>query len=228
MHRKLLIALCGAVLALAALFASGGFAAAAGTSVVVRVEGLKKTLLAPKRVKTTGPAVSKDGHSCSGSSGAGALNRGTHGHWSGKWFSGLGIEVYTILGETNEYSTTHSYWEVFVNNVASLGVCSITLHKGDQLLLAAVPDTGTEYPLGESAPKTVKVGHMLKVKVVGYGASGKAKPLAGATVKLGSKTVKTNSHGVASLKPTKAGKLIVQASDKGWIRAAPLSVRVTP
>ncbi len=226
MYRKLLFALCGAALA---VVAPSAFAAKSAPTVTVRVEGLKKTLLAPKAVSTTGAAVTKGGHSCTGSSGAGALNRATHGHWSGKWFSGLGFEAYTILGETDQYTTTKSYWELFVNNIASsVGMCGVALHKGDQLMFAAVPDTPTEYPLRDSAPKTVKVGDTLKVKVVSFTPAGKAKPQAGATVKIGSTTVKTNKHGVARFKPTKSGKLTVQASEKGWIRAAPLSVTVTP
>jgi hypothetical protein len=233
MYRKLLIALCGAALAVLAPTASGALASGTGTKVSVRVEGLNKTLLAPKRVHApSSGSITKGGTpagKCPATSAAGALDVATKHNWTGTYNAKYSdLEITKILGEAHSFSSSN-FWEIFVNNVAaSTGVCGITLHKGDQLLFAAVPDKGTEYPLGDSVPKSVKVGHTLKIKVVGYDAAGKSKPLGSATVEIGSATVKTNTHGVARIKPTKTGKLVVQASKAGYIRAAPVSVHVTP
>jgi hypothetical protein len=214
MYCKKILALGGAFVLAGAATAST--AAAAGTTVTVRVEGKSKTLLPAKSVTAHGGVVRMDGHTCPGTSGAGALNAATHGAWSGKFFTGLGIEVLKILGETDSYTSTKSYWELFVNNVASQqGMCGITLHRGEQILFAAVPATGTEYPLEVIAPSHVSKGHAFTVTVKAWGAHGKAKPLAGA--KVGGAT--TNRHGTATLTLTHTGKTTLTATSKGFIRA---------
>src|SRR5919202_422633 len=75
--------------------------AAAPTTVDVRVEGARATLVATT-VRTTTTPVIKDGdpaHSCTGTSGAGALERATGGRWSGTWSDGLGYSVDAVRGE---------------------------------------------------------------------------------------------------------------------------------
>jgi hypothetical protein len=181
----------------------------------IRIEGLNRTLLGATAVSTNGAAVRKGGHSCPGTSGAGALNRATRGHWSGKWFSGLGFEVFTVLGETDKFTTTNSYWELFVNNVAaSVGMCGVHLRHGEQLLFAAVPANGIEYPLVLTAPRSALVGHPFTVRVTWINAKGKPKPLAGASV--GGKH--TNSHGIVHISPTHAGTLVLRTTKRGYIR----------
>jgi hypothetical protein len=213
---KKILALTGALSAIA-------LAPAALAKPTLRIEGKKKTLLVTTAVGMRGPEINKGGHSCAGSTAAGALSRATHGRWSGKWYSGLGIEVFTILGETDQYSTTHTYWELFVGNVsATMGLCSLNLHPGEQLLLAAVPANGTVYPLGISAPSSATAGRAFTVKARGFDAKGHAKPLAGAEVD----GKRTNSHGVVRITPTRAGKLTLRASKNGYIRDE-ATVRVT-
>ena len=71
-------------------------------------------------VKPHSGAVTIAGKSCSAASGAGAVALATHDAWSGKWFS-FGLEVLKILGETDNFTTTKSYWELFVDNVGIAG-----------------------------------------------------------------------------------------------------------
>jgi len=233
MNRKFVVAVCAAVLACAAVPVSGALGAGSnGTSVTVRVEGLKKTLLAPKLVKApTAGSITKGGApagACPAASGAGALDVATKHKWNGKYSQSVkDIFITKILGDSE--SGTKFFWSIYVNNVASsTGACGIKLHKGDQLLFAVVPATGTTFPLGLKAPASVKVLHKLKVTVLAYDAKGKTKPLAGATVEAGKLTGTTNKHGVVRLKPTKTGKVVIVARDKGYVRAAPLTVTVTP
>jgi hypothetical protein len=211
MYCRRIITLGGAVLAMGAT-ASG--ALAAGTTVTVRVEGKNKTLLAAKSVTPHAGVVKKAGHSCTAASGAGALNVATHGAWSATWFSSLGFEVTKILGEADQFSTTHSYWEIFVGNVASQsGLCAIKLHRGEQILFAAVPATGTVFPLELTAPRSAAKGHAFTVTVKAFDAHGKAKALAGAKVN----GATTNRQGRATITLTRSATLT--AAKKGFIRA---------
>jgi hypothetical protein len=194
------------------------------------VEAVKKTLLQTKLVKVPkSGSITKGGApagACPKASGAGALDVATKHNWDGKYSSSLkDIFITKILGDTESGTTT--FWSIYVNNVAaSTGACEIKLHKGDQLLFAVVPSSGTTYPLGLKAAATVKLGQALKVTVLAYDAKGKTKPLAGATVKAGKLSSTTNSKGVARLKPTKAGKLSIVGSKTGYVRTAALTVRV--
>lgn len=247
MHRRksfaLLGATGGAVVALAALGSSAtgkpaARTAAAGIPVSVRIEGDTKTLLPATTVSPGSAVVKKGAHSCAGNTAAGALNVATHGRWSGKWYSGLGFEVTKIDGEDDEYTSTHSYWELFVNNVASsVGMCSEKLRRGDQILFAAVAGKGTEYPLVLSLLSKPKAGKPVKVKVV-YFKKHKATPLAGVTVTAAgisaepvpndSVSAKTNSQGIATLTVRRAGLTEFSASKKLYVRAEPVTKGVGP
>ena len=190
-------------------------AAAAGTTVTVRVEGKSKTLLPATQVTAHGGQVTISGKTCKANTGAGAVALAVHNKWSGKWFS-FGIQVMKILGETDSFTGTKSYWELFVDNVASQsGVCDVKLHKGERILFAAVPSTGTEYPLQISAPAHASAGHAFTVTVKAFDAKGKSKPLAGA--KVGGQT--TDSAGHATITLAHAGNDTLTASSKGFIRA---------
>jgi hypothetical protein len=219
---KKILARSGAVVAL--VLALSAVASAKPAPVTIRIEGRAHTLVPRTAVFAHGGVVRKGAHSCAAASGAGALNGVTHGHWSGQWFSGLGFEVYTILGETDKFTSTKSFWELFVNNVAATsGMCSVKLHPGEHLLFAAVPASGIEYPLGLTVPSHPVAGRSFNVRVVFYNARGKAKPLAGARVN----GVLTNAHGVAKIGAAHTGRLVLKATHAGYIRYA-VPVQVSP
>jgi hypothetical protein len=237
MYLKTILASAALPVCAVALALPTGAAASNPTKVKVRVEGRTKTLLPMTTVTLRSGLVKKGGHSCPANSGAGALNQATHGAWSATWFSGLGFDVTKIFGETDNFTTTHSWWELFKNNVAtSTGICDLTPRRGDQLLFAAVPANGTAYPLGLKVLSTPAVGHAFKVKVVSYGPQGQAKALAGATVSVsqitaepvanGRISAKTNASGVAQLTETRLGLIDIGASKRGYIRAATVAENV--
>ena len=216
--------------------------AAGGSTATVRVEGLKHNLLLPKVVHTRSGWITRYGASkgsCSAKSAQGALDVATRHRWKGKWSTQFGpeYEVTSILGETHRFTSKY-YWEIFVNNVmAPTGACEIKLHRGEHLLFAAVPDVGTEYPLGLRLLDKPVAGRPFRVRVVYYDAKGKARPLAGATVTGGAISAEpipnsrisatTNSQGVATLTEDRLGLLDISASKPGYIRAAPAFRNVT-
>jgi hypothetical protein len=200
-------------------------------TVTVRVEGLKRTLLAPSQVKTHTGSITRSGTpkgACPSTSAAGALDGATHHQWSGSYTKSYGLEVVSVLGESHPFTPAKDYWEVFVNNVAAQsGVCTLSLHPGDQVLFAAVPDTGpTEYPVAVKLPGRAVAGHALTAKVTYYDVKGKAKPLAGATVSGIGASAKTSKNGTVSLTPSKDGSFVVKASKGGYIRSMPTLVKV--
>jgi hypothetical protein len=136
MHKKTILALGGATLALAV---ASPAALGAGTQVTVRVEGKKHTLLRTKSVRTRGGFITRGGApagACPATSGAGALDAATSHHWSGPWNSMFNeFEIKTILGDTE--STSKFYWGIWINNhYATTGACELKVHRGDQLLFA--------------------------------------------------------------------------------------------
>ena len=217
-------AVAGAVSALALLSAAS--ALAAGPAVSVRVEGLKRTLLATTTVHAGTGSITKGrtpAGACPAASGAGALDAATHHRWDGTYSSGLGIAVTTILGETHTF-TSPDYWSIWVDNVsASFGICELELHKGEHLLFAPAPAKGTVFPAGLIAPRKATAGTSFTVKAIYYTAKGKAKPLSGAVVD----GVKTNARGKATITPAHAGRLELTASRAGYIRSAAATVAVT-
>jgi hypothetical protein len=235
MNAKKFLALFGATVSLSLV--PVGAALAAGTTVSVRVEGLKKTLLFPTVIHTHAGWITRFGAptgDCPATSGQGALDVATHHRWAGKWTTQFGpeYEITSIFGESHPFSSKY-FWEIFVNNVAaSAGACEINLHRGEQLLFAAVPQTGAAYPLKLSVLTRPVAGRPFKVKVAYYGPNGKAKPLAGATVTAGGVSAqpvphsaikaRTNAHGIASLTEPRLGLMILQAAGRGYIRSAPV------
>jgi len=199
-------------------------------TVTVRIEGLTKTLLAPTKVTTHTGSITKGGTpagTCPATSAAGALDVAAHHDWTGTYDAKYeDLELTGILGESHPF-TSKDYWELFVGHVAAqTGICDVTLHKGEQLLFAAVPDSGTEYPIGVSVAAKATASKPLVAKVVYYNAKGKATPLKGATVKAGRHGYRSNRKGEVTLTPSSAGKLAVTATDKGYIRSAPVTVQV--
>jgi hypothetical protein len=201
-------------------------------TVTVRVEGLKRTLLAPSKVKTHTGSITESGTpkgACPATSAAGALDGAAHHQWSGHYTKSFGLEVTSILGESHPFTPAKDYWEVFVNNIAAQsGVCELSLRSGDQLLFAAVPDKGpSEFPIAVKLPGHGTAGVALSAKVSYYDAKGKAKPLAGATVSGVGKSAKSSSDGTVHLTPSKDGSFVVQASKRGYIRSTPTLLQVT-
>jgi hypothetical protein len=241
MNLKKLVALGGASVLLALLSAGAAFAAG-GTQVTVRVEGLKQMLLRPTVVRTHSGWITRYGATkgeCPATSGQGALDVATHHRWRGTWSTQFGpeYEITSILGETHSFSSKY-YWEIFADNVsATVGGCELKLHRGEQLLFAAVPQTGTEYPLGLTLLSRPQVGRPFKVKVVYYNGRGKPKPLAGATVTAAGisaepiphdrVTAKTDARGIAKLTENRLGLVEITASKRGYVRAAPVNRDVT-
>jgi Domain of unknown function (DUF4430) len=225
---KKLLALGGASAALALISAGAALASA----VTVRVEGLKRTLLAPTVVHPRPGSITRYGapkDACPSPSAQGALDVATHHRWVGKWSTQFGpeYEITSILGEAHSFTSKY-FWEIFVNNVASsAGACEIKLHRGDQLLFAAVPDSGIAYPLAIESLRSATVGHAFTVKVVYFTGPGTAKPLGGATVSAAGRSGRTDGHGTVSLTPSHAGRFVLHAEHAGYVRAAPVTLTVS-
>jgi hypothetical protein len=228
MHVKKLIALCGATVAV--VLVPSAALAAAGTKVTVRIEGTNKTLLASRAVQTHGGWITKDGTprgSCPATSAAGALDVATHHNWSGKYDSSLGgLEIFSIFGERHTFSSPY-FWEIFVNNRPGTGACAQKLHRGDQLLFAAVSQKGIAYPTAIRSPSHATVGHRFTVKVVWFNAKGIAKPLDNAVVSVHGKSVRTKSRGIVQITWGSPGTIVLRAARRGYVRAAPVRVRVS-
>jgi hypothetical protein len=228
MQTRRLLALCGATIALSLMLAANAFAA--GTVVTVRVEGKSRTLLSTTTVHTHAGSITKGGApagSCPATSAAGALDVATRGRWNGSYSTQYHeLSVTSILGETWSFSQLNYYWSIWVDNrYAPAGVCELKLHKGEQLLFAAVPDKGTEYPIVLSAPQHATTGHSFEVKASYLNGKGVAKPLAGASVK-GAGAV-TNRQGIVTITPQRPGKLVLTSSRSGYIRSARDTVSVS-
>jgi hypothetical protein len=205
-------------------------AAASRPNVTVRIEGTKRTLMPGTVVRAPSSGwITKDGApkgKCPADSAAGALNLATHGAWSGRWYRS--IRDYFITKILGDSAGAKSYWEIFVNNVAaSTGICQIKLRAGERLLFAAVPSTGTEYPLVIRAPRTATAGASLKIAVDYVNGQGATRPLAHATLRTSrGATARTNSNGIVTLKPKHHGRLTLRAHKAGYIRSAARRVKV--
>jgi hypothetical protein len=62
---------------------------------------------------------------------------------------------------------------------------------------------------------------------VWFNAQGKSEPLAGATLSVGGRSGKTNTHGIVRLGASHAGAFLLRAEHTGYIRAAPVRLRVS-
>jgi hypothetical protein len=230
MSSRRLLNLAGATVALVLVLSAA--ALAAGTTVSVRVEGAKRALLAPTVVHTHAGFITKGGTpegTCPATSAAGALDVATKHRWNGS-YSQFGLGVTSILGEKHPLTASSKYyWGIWVDNkYASSGVCGLKLHKGEHLLFAAAPSSGsTPSPTAIQAPRTGTTTSPFKVHVVYYTAAGKPKPLAKARVSDGKSTAITNAAGNVTIHPASAGKYRFTASEKGYIRPVPATVKVS-
>jgi hypothetical protein len=218
--RCIFLALVGASLSLSQL-APPALAGAPAT-VTVRVEGAAATLLPPTQVTTTTVPVEKEGHSCSGTSAAGALQLATTGNWSGHWYDEGGFFVETIESESFVKSPS-GYWSFWLDNKeATKGICESELEPGDSILF--FPECFGECParpnpLGIEAPTVAEVGQPVKVAVTSYAnPSGAPSASSGATVGYESANAITDSSGHATLIFSHSGSMIVRVT-------APQSIR---
>ena len=204
----------------------------APTRVTVRVEGLTRTLLGSTAVTVpTSGWITKGGAKpgdCRAASAAGALDRATHHHWYGTWNSSFGdYEITWILGEGHPF-TSKNYWSIWLNGrFAPSGVCGMSLHRGDQLLFAAVPDTFNGYPLYLRAPHQARVGGTITATAGYFGKSGFT-PAGGVHVTAPGLNAITDRHGQVHIRITHTGTLVLHSHGTGYIRAAVVRVRELP
>jgi hypothetical protein len=228
MNRKKSFALGAAVLISAAALV--GNAAAAGTSMTVRVEGKTRTLLAAKTVRTHTGFITKGGApsgACPATSAQGALDVATNHRWSGSFSTSYNeYLIKTILGDIE--STSKFYWGIWINDrYATTGACEIKLHAGDRVLFAVDSVAHHEHPIEFARVKNQRSGHPFGVKLVWFSDAGKNKPLAGARVTGSGVSAVTNRSGVAKITAAHAGTLKLNATHAGYIRAATLRVHVS-
>jgi hypothetical protein len=218
------LSLAGAACALVMMLSSS--ALAAGTTVSVRVEGAKHTLLAAKSVRTHSGAIKRYGGSCPATRAIGALNIATKHRWGGSFSPSLGYEITSILGERHRFSSP-SFWEFFINNKpANFGVCGQRLRKGDRLLFAPAPDSGTVFLSGLRGPRKAITNHSFRIRAVAYDNSGAASSLAGAKLTGAHQSVTTNSGGFVTVEVNNSGRYRFTVSKRGYIRSE-LTVRVS-
>jgi hypothetical protein len=229
MQPKKLVALFGATVAVVLVPAAPTIAAGV-KKVTVRIEGRSKTLLASTVVPTHSGWITKGGAprgACPATSAAGALDVATHHKWSAKFEKSFNdYFIKTILGDTE--SGKKSYWGIWVDNrYATTGACEIKLRRGDQLLFAVDSVAHHEHPIAIRAPSHATVGHSFTVKIVWFSDSGVASPLKGARLTVAGKTAVTKARGIVQVKVSNPGKFVLRAERKGYVRPAPVTVRVT-
>ncbi len=215
--------LAGSLFALSLVPAS---AVASTPRVSVRVEGAHRTLLPAPSVQTSTRQIHKDGGSCAGTSAAGALERATHGHWSGKFFSSFNDYLITTI-EGERHGGNPDYWAFWINNTfASQGICSTRLHSGDRLLFLVDNTNHQMLPLGLRTSHLARAGRSFVVSVVRFDSSGRAKAVSGAIVRGPGVRVRTDSKGHARVRFTRAGRFVLKAYKSGLVRSEVEAVRV--
>jgi hypothetical protein len=111
------------------------------STVTVRVEGARTTLLPATRVTTSAGTVDKAGTPCSGTSAGGALEQATRGAWAGPVQPGVGQTVHTILGESHPSDGDPRRFVLSVNSVpTAAGPCSVELNPGDTVVVFVSAD----------------------------------------------------------------------------------------
>jgi hypothetical protein len=213
----------------AALLPSAAVAAKPPT-VLVRIEGAGATLLPPTLAQTT-DANTVRGHTCPGSSAAGALNIATHGGWTGKFETGSGFADFFITGILGEQPTGNNFWTLWVNGrSSSTGACSTQLHFADGELwfdcLADAHFNCTNNPLALSAPATVRAGSPFTGTVKQLDGSGHSAPVSAAVVTGDGVVGLSAAGGKTSLVARKAGVITLQARKSGATPSDPVPVCV--
>ncbi len=86
------------------------------------------------------------------------------------------------------------FWDLFINNtVAQAGICGLKLHSGDSLVFAATSIKKPGDLILIKAPTKATATKPFNIKVMWLNAKGKGKPLSGAKVRIGKKSVTTNA-----------------------------------
>lgn len=221
--------------ALALALTPAAAAAKSATTVTVRVEGAKKTLLAPTTVKVpTSGWITKGGTpkgSCSATTAAGALNVATRHHWNGTWDKSFGAFLLTTIFGEKYTLKTKDYWSIWVDgSYAQSGLCDLKLHRGEQVLFAAVPDsfpiTGHVLVLKASATK-IRIGSVLTV-TAGYRGKHGFTRASGVTVSGAGVKKRTDARGQVKFTISHKGTLVLQADGKDYLRSAPLKITELP
>jgi len=242
----------GAVVLWAAPPACGevpGRAAAAGPAVQAMVVGRGGSVLAgPRTVTASAGTVPVSGRRCSVAAGTPlavlvALRRlggpafalrdygrcGAAARNSGQLF------VYRLGGESNR---GQSGWEYKVGGIAgTTGAADPSGVRGDGRLLRSgervlwfwceASAGGCERTLEVSAPATVGPGGTMTVRVSGYDNEGRAVPVAGALVRLGSDFATSTASGLASvIVPGAPGRYTLSAARSGLVPAFPETIVV--
>ncbi len=215
--------------------------ALAGPTVSVRVEGLADTLVPRTSITTTDAAVAADSdpaHSCSGLSGAGALDQATGGAWDGVWYDAYGDYIVDRIKGLGPLGAG-KYWAIYRNGYATpTGACGTALQQGDSLLFAAVDQNDANGVLDlRGVPARVAPGTTFEVTVrrfattyepqPPYASMDTEEPAQNATVSGGGQTVTTGANGTASLSFAVRGLADVRASKAGEVRSASETVCVT-
>jgi hypothetical protein len=194
----------------------------------VRIEGAHATLLGQTLVRTR-PGTRVEGHACSETSAAGALDDATDGKWSGSYSTKFGdYLIGTIEGET---PTGNNFWTLFVNGrSSSTGACETPLHAGDHVLWfdcqADANFNCTNNPLALTAPALAQRGHRITLHVTQIDGFGHSTPMARATVRGAGASGTSDSSGVVHLTPHTAGTFTLQARHSGATPSDPVSVCV--
>jgi len=206
-------------------------------NVHVRAEGLTATALPRTAVTTTTAAVNKDGqagHSCSGTSAAGALERATGGNWTGTWFDGLGYAVEGVRGV--RVDPMSQYWAFWINyQYSTKGVCGAELQPGDDVLLYVdcFASCTSPKPLrllrvpAKAAPASSASLLVQEFSADSTTGATTSAPAAGATVTVGGRQFTTAANGVAHVTFSGTGPVNVQATKPGYVRTATESTCVT-
>jgi hypothetical protein len=180
---------------------------------------------------TTTATVNKDGqagHTCTGTSVAGALEMATGGAWTATWSSSFKYFVTGIKGETPAGSDSFALW---VNGkFSNTGVCDTPLQQGDDVLFfvgRCEPPSFTvcTVPLVLTVPATATAGQPFSVRVVELANGGEQTPVDGATVSGGDAPATTGADGIATV--TLAANGTLRATKAGRARSASEPVAVT-
>jgi hypothetical protein len=202
-------------------------AAAAPTSVNLRVEGPAGTIF-DGPVTTDGHPIEKDRFGpqpCDGT------NNGAHPTpgptvtstlddelaWDGKWSPSLNDFQVTRIGPDAQTST--KFWGLVLNfQELQVGGCQQQVKAGDQVLFA-YDLFSMKHILKLTGPSNAKSGKKFKVKVVD-GQNGK--PVPGAKVGV----VKANSKGVATTSFRGKGRAVLKATAPQSVRSNALIVKI--
>ena len=215
-------------------------AVAAPATVTVRVEGKADTLVPRTSVTTTTAAVNKDGqagHTCTGTSVAGALEVATGGQWTATWDPSF---KYFLTGIKGEAPATPEFFSLWINGKESqLGVCDAELQQGDDVLFYVArcdPGPPPDYactnppvrPLELTVPASAMYGVPFTVEVVELAPDGTATPAEGATVGAGDSTATTGTDGSATLTLNAFGPITLRATKANRARSAGETVVLGP